>query len=80
MASISHDSLDLSGVLPEAYEIVRAASKALIQHTHSWLIGMLIHGSAYTGDFIRGCSDIDLKLYLDENAFSAGLPLLSGIH
>lgn len=76
MSSISDDSLDLSGVLPEAYEIVRAASKVLIRHTHPWLIGLLIHGSAYKGDFIRGCSDIDLKLYVDDSVFSAGRQLL----
>ena len=28
-----------------------------------------MHGSAYKGDFIPGCSDVDLKLYLRDEAF-----------
>lgn len=63
--------LDLAGVQPEAREVVRAAAEALVRHTAPWLIGLLVHGSAYKGGFIPGCSDVDLKLYLRDEAFAA---------
>ena len=60
---------DVSGVQPEAQEIVRAAAELYARHTAPWFIGLLVHGSALKGDFIPGCSDIDLKLFLRDEVF-----------
>jgi hypothetical protein len=40
-------------------------------HTQPWFLGLLVHGSALKGGVIPGCSDIDLRLYLEDSAFSA---------
>lgn len=61
---------DVSGAQPEAREVVRAAAAVYVRHTAPWLIGLALHGSALKGDFIPGCSDIDLKLYLRDEAFT----------
>ncbi|MGO8946324.1 MAG: hypothetical protein ACLQUY_01410 [Ktedonobacterales bacterium] len=63
------ERLDLSGVQPAARWVVHAAARIYAHHTEPWLIGLLVHGSACKGDFIPGCSDIDLKLYLRDEAF-----------
>jgi hypothetical protein len=63
-------AIDVSGVQPEAREIVRAAAAVYARHTAPWLIGLIVHGSAYKGGFIPGCSDIDLKLFLRDDAFA----------
>jgi hypothetical protein len=63
-------TLDLSGVQPAAREIVRAAAEVYAHHTAPWLVGLLVHGSALKGGFIPGCSDVDLKLYLRDEAFA----------
>ena len=69
-------ALDVSRLQAEARAIVTAAAEVYIRHTRPWFIGLLAHGSALKGGFVPGCSDIDLQLYLDEAAFSAGkLPL-----
>jgi hypothetical protein len=60
---------DLSGVQPAAQEVVHAVARIYSHHTAPWLIGLLVHGSACKGDFIPGCSDIDLKLNLRDEAF-----------
>lgn len=60
---------DLSGVQTAARQVVHAAATVYARHTAPWLIGLLVHGSAYKGDFIPGCSDVDLKLYLRDEAF-----------
>jgi hypothetical protein len=62
-------SFDLSRVQPDARQVVHAAARIYVHHTAPWLIGLLVHGSACKGDFIPGCSDIDLKLYLRDEAF-----------
>jgi hypothetical protein len=62
---------DLSGVQPDARQVVHAVARIYARHTAPWLIGLLVHGSACKGDFIPGCSDIDLKLYLRDEAFVA---------
>jgi hypothetical protein len=49
--------------------VVHAAAKVYARHTAPWFIGLLVHGSACKGDFIPGCSDVDLKLYLRDEAF-----------
>ncbi|HEX8996499.1 MAG TPA: hypothetical protein VF812_10745 [Ktedonobacterales bacterium] len=61
---------DVSGVQPEAREVIRAAAQVYARHSAPWLVGLLVHGSAYKGDFIPGCSDIDLKLYLRDEVFA----------
>src|SRR5947209_15445378 len=75
---------DLSRLVPEAKPIVAATAAIYMKHTHPWFVGLLIHGSALKGGFIPGCSDIDLQLYLDGPAFTAGgqrpLDLCLAIH
>ena len=69
-------ALNVSRLQAEARAIVTAAAEAYIRHTRPWFIGLIAHGSALKGGFIPGCSDIDLQLYLDDAAFTAGkLPL-----
>ena len=63
-------ALDLTGVQPAAKEIVRATAEVFIRHTAPWLLGMIVHGSAFKGGYISGCSDVDLKLFLRDEAFS----------
>ena len=65
------ETLNLSGVQPVARPIVEAASTVYLRHVRPWLIGLMIHGSALKGGFIPGCSDIDLRLYLEDAAFTA---------
>lgn len=64
-----HD-LDLSRVVSTAKPVVEAAARVYQCHTEPWLLGLLIHGSALKGDFIPGCSDIDLQVYLRSEAFT----------
>ncbi len=51
-------------------------SRSYIEHTSPWFIGLLAHGSVVKGGFIPGCSDIDLHLYLEDDAFDAPNQLL----
>lgn len=60
---------DTSRLVPEARLIVEAAATSYLRHTQPWLIGLIVYGSALKGGFIPGCSDIDLRLFLDERAF-----------
>lgn len=62
--------LDLSCVIPVAKPIVEVAARAYLRYTERWLLGLLIHGSAFKGGFIPGCSDIDLQVYLRSEAFT----------
>lgn len=71
--------LDLTPLVPEAREIVRQAAQVYETHTRPWFIGLLIHGSALKGGFIPGCSDIDFRLYLRDEAFAANGDLKWGI-
>ncbi|HTK07018.1 MAG TPA: hypothetical protein VL485_07615 [Ktedonobacteraceae bacterium] len=57
-------TFDVSPLTPIAQPIVLQAAEIYYRHLSPWLIGLLVHGSAYKGGFIPGCSDIDLKLYL----------------
>lgn len=65
------NKLALERVVPEARQIVQAAAEVYLRHTEQWCIGLLIHGSALKGGFIPGCSDVDLQLYLQPEAFTA---------
>ncbi len=69
--------LNLSPIVPEAREIVRAAAIVYLRHLGQWCIGLLIHGSALKGGYIPGCSDIDFQIYLETPAFDSNgnLPL-----
>jgi hypothetical protein len=62
--------IDVSGLVPEAQSIARAATEALVRHTDPWFVGVMAHGSAYKGGFIPGCSDVDMQLYLAPAAFT----------
>lgn len=73
--------VNLSGVIPEAQEIVRQVTEVYLTHTRSWFIGLVAHGSAVKGGFIPGGSDINLRLYLEDGAFNSDkvLPLDFGL-
>jgi hypothetical protein len=73
--------LDLSGLIAEVRPIVQPAAAIYLRHTRPWFIGLIAHGSAVKGDYIPGCSDIDLQLYLEDAAFTDGreLPLEVGL-
>lgn len=62
--------LDMFPVQPEARQIVQAAAAVYLHHIRPHIVGLLVHGSALKGGFIPGCSDIDLKLYLADGAFT----------
>ena len=68
---------NVSPLVPEARPIALRAAHIYWQHTQPHFIGLLAHGSALKGGYIPGCSDIDLQLYLRDDAFdAAGNPLL----
>lgn len=58
---MSHD-VDISGLQPEAREIVRPVGRIVVEHLGDQLITLVAHGSAVKGGFIAGCSDVDLTL------------------
>lgn len=60
---------DVTPLSPVVRPIVQAACEIVYKQTEPWLIGLLIHGSAYKGGSIPGCSDIDLQVYLERTAF-----------
>ena len=72
----SEIEVDVSGLVPEARELMLEVARSYIEHTTPWFIGLLAHGSAVKGGFIEGCSDIDLHLYLEDDAFYAPQRLL----
>ncbi|MBD3918891.1 hypothetical protein H8B09_09020 [Paenibacillus sp. PR3] len=56
--------------------IIQQVSEVYRRHTEDWFIGLVVHGSAVKGGFIKGWSDIDFQLYLEDQAFDKGhLPL-----
>jgi hypothetical protein len=61
--------LNLSPLTPEARPIVEAAAAIYLRHFQPWFVGLVVHGSALKGGFLPGCSDIDLLLFLDRQAF-----------
>lgn len=63
------NTFDLVPLSPIVRPIVAQVAEAYCKHLQPWLTCLLIHGSAYKGGFIEGCSDIDLQLYLEEAAF-----------
>ena len=63
--------VDVSGLVIVAREIMVEVSRSYIEHTSPWFIGLLAHGSVVKGGVIPGCSDIDLHLYLEDDAFQA---------
>jgi hypothetical protein len=73
--------IDVSPVVLEAQAVVLQAAGVFERHTGPWLIGLLIHGSALKGGFIPGCSDIDLQLYLKDEALEpdGSFPVSLGI-
>ncbi len=67
---MSETSIHVAELVPEAREIVTQVAGSYLRHTAPWFIGLLAHGSSLKGGFIPGCSDIDLQLYLEDDAFS----------
>lgn len=55
----------LQNIIGEAKPIIEQASNVYYKHTKNQLLGIIIHGSVITGDFIPGCSDIDIKLLMN---------------
>jgi hypothetical protein len=74
-------TVDLSGLVPEARPIVDRVAGVYLGHVAPWFVGLLAHGSAVKGGYIPGCSDVDLQLYLADDAFGPGgqLPLALGL-
>ncbi len=76
--------MDVSALQPEARPIAEAVARVYMQHTGHLFVGLAVHGSAFKGDFIPGCSDIDFQLYLRREAFDAegniSLSLALAIH
>lgn len=70
-------AIDLSAAQPEARAIVARAANVYIAHTRRWFVALLLHGSAFKGGIIPGCSDIDFQLYMRDDALNADgtLPL-----
>jgi hypothetical protein len=63
--------VDVSGVTAEARPSVERAAQVYIGHMRDAFIGLIAHGSAVKEGFIPGCSDIDLQLYLSDDAFTS---------
>lgn len=74
----------ITRLVPAAQHAASRAAAVYIRHVEQWLVSMLVHGSAYKGGYIPGCSDIDFQLHLDPVAFTPDgtLPLsvLQDIH
>lgn len=69
-------ALDVSQLTREAQPVAEAAARVYLKHTGPWFRGLIVHGSAFKGGFIPGCSDIDMHLYLEDSAFvDSHLPL-----
>lgn len=75
--------MDFTRVQPAARPIVEPAANVYLRHLHPWLLGIVLHGSAYKGGYIPGSSDVDFKLYLRDDAFvdeeALSLPLALAI-
>lgn len=54
--------VDVSGVQPEAREIVRRTASIVVERLAGALVSLVAHGSAVKGGFIAGCSDVDLSV------------------
>lgn len=69
--------LDVTPLVPQARPIVDAAARIYLKHLQEACIGILVHGSAFKGGAIPGCSDIDFHLYVDGSLVEANgqLPL-----
>ena len=63
--------VDVSGLVVDARELMVEVARSYMEHTRPWFIGLLAHGSVVKGGIIEGCSDIDLHLYLEDDAFRA---------
>lgn len=62
----------LQNIVGEARPIIEQAANVYYKHTKQQLTGIVIHGSAITGDFIPGCSDIDIKLLMNGTSLDLG--------
>ncbi len=71
--------IDVSGLVSDARELMLEVSRSYIEHTSQWFIGLMAHGSVVKGGFIPGCSDVDLHLYLEDDAFRTPNHLLLGV-
>ena len=69
--------ITISAVISEAQTIVKKAAMVYLKHFGQQCQAILLHGSAFKGGFIPGCSDIDLQIYLEASALQpdGSLPL-----
>lgn len=51
-------------------ELINQISNVYIKHTSSYFKGLILHGSAHKGGAIAKSSDIDFRLYLDDEIFN----------
>lgn len=63
--------VDIERIVPVARAAVARSADIYIRHTGDDLVGLILHGSAFKGDFIPGCSDIDFKLFVRDQALDA---------
>jgi hypothetical protein len=61
-------TFDVTPLVPAAQKIVRAISYLYWREFGPQLLGVLVHGSALKGGEIPGCSDIDLRIYVERTA------------
>lgn len=68
---------DVSPLIPEAQPVVLQAARIYWEHARPWFVGLLAHGSALKGDYIPGCSDVDMQLFLRGSLFdeNGSIPL-----
>lgn len=63
-------ALDVSALAVEARPVAAEAGAVYVRHAGAWFVGLVAYGSALNGGFVKGLSDIDLRLVLADEAFS----------
>ncbi len=63
---------DVSGLQAEARGIVERAAEAFLTHLQNDLVSLVAHGSAVKGDYVPGCSDVDLVLIVRPGTLATG--------
>lgn len=49
--------------------VVAAVADVYVRHTRPWFVGLVAFGSYVKGGMVAGSSDLDLRLYLEREAF-----------
>ena len=66
------EPVDVSGVQPEAREILRRVATIWQDHLGTDLHSLVAHGSAVKGGLILGSSDVDYMAFVDSASVTAG--------